>query len=374
MLSRLSLFLLLLLFHWFVIATSHQALGQTPVSLKGCGTAQILHIEGKWIVEPRNVELQKWDCVETDEEIILAKDEQSGEITVIYHQGAKEPYTKKCKSHAECNNAYRVEKVIQNEPDRNPILDFFFSIFPRNGPKSVPGILRGSTEPPPPVVVCAKGKKVNLAREFGKPAGTYKVSLQLFGVLGDLEGSSFTGRKVIFAADRSTSSGKTNEMEKTPSQGAHNEETATRDAGNMKSGQDIDHDRDSASMRDSAGMGIAVNGRASNREYETKEFHETKEFPDNSVVFDVHSDSLLLYQVRLKSLQGVPEGSVLTAISSGEGCDALRRSYNAAVAYTRSWPEGTPSDAAQSFQWVYLTGLAEEHRMLENIYKVEKQK
>src|SRR5437867_9020233 len=84
--------------------------GQTPSEpAKGCRDAQVLYVQGKWIADPGHRVLQKWDCLTEGDEVGQAEDEDTGKITVIYHRGAKPPFTQECKTH--CRNGFKVEQV-----------------------------------------------------------------------------------------------------------------------------------------------------------------------------------------------------------------------------------------------------------------------
>src|SRR5882672_737378 len=153
--------LALLLFFVFTCRLSYSQ--PNIAATQNCG-AQILTIEGEWIARSDGIShersLAKWSCVNEGEELILARTSQRGSITIIYHRGAKEPDTLKCKDRAECRNAYRVKQPVIAVPPPSgldKLLDFFFSPF-RDEPKPVPGILQGKI--PTLKIGCSQGKSI----------------------------------------------------------------------------------------------------------------------------------------------------------------------------------------------------------------------
>ena len=285
---------------------------------KACSNAEILDLQGKWrVVKPVERPLHKWDCVEPGEEITLAKAVQNGQITVIYHQGSRHPYTMKCPTRADCNNAYKIEKAVPDTPKSKAdrLLDFFFSVFPKNDPKPVPGILQGSLSSGAEIV-CSEGREVHLTQDLGRAAQNYKLTFQPLSSNG--EKASFGPVEV----------------------------------------RDQPHGLGERSSIQDASSSIA-NATTAASSHETAAWvgHRTTRV---TIVFPHEIEQPILYEVQLKPAhkQGRKEPFVVL-IASPPYCSALTSSYQEAVDYTNTWQE-TPIESIWSFRLLYLVGLASQ--------------
>ena len=146
-----------------ILATSAQAFARTRAVLPlagECDEAQILDISGKWVANPGERELAKWDCVKAGDDLLLADDAPGGSVTIIFRKGAKPPLTVLCPTRDRCRNAYRIKSDSATAPASNwdGLLDFVFSFFKPRKPTPVPGILHGALTPPSQVLCSVNGK------------------------------------------------------------------------------------------------------------------------------------------------------------------------------------------------------------------------
>jgi hypothetical protein len=294
MARRLGVYLaLLLLFSVFAHPTYSQ-------NSEPCRDAQVIAIQGKWVANPGAHALSNWSCVSAGQEIVLANDSLNGLITIIYHQGGMSPHTVRCKSRAECRNAYRVEAPpARTDVPRSPfeqIVDFFFSIFHEGESQPVKGILQGEIYTRPrPALTCSFEKTVDL-EDILKP-GSYKVTVMALNE---------PARAITWQAKSAMGS-----------------PTYT-----------------------GAGWGALVGAEGSSN-HTSLEMAQPLREP-------------ALYAVVAQPVGTKPPISVWMLIAPETLCKPLSNSYDQAVAFTKTWPKDTPIEAATDFRLGYLQSLAEQ--------------
>jgi hypothetical protein len=284
----------------FMTALSCPGYSQTSVAPpKPCNEAQVIAIQGSWIANPGAYPLGNWSCVSPGQEIVLADGSAKGQITIIYHRGARIPHTVRCASRAQCRNAYRVEAPpatpIVSRSAVDQIIDFFFSIFPGRDSQPVPGILQGAVRPQP-VLACSVRQRVELEDLF-KP-GAY--TLQVKALNEQAEDVTWQAENVV---DGRTYTG-----------------VAWADL--MRSEPGASH-------------GSLVMGKP----LERPAFYEVNAQPIGT---------------------NAPNPSVWLLIAPEALCEPLRDSYEQAVTFTKTWPKNTPSEAVANFRLRYLQGLASQ--------------
>jgi hypothetical protein len=298
--------------------------GQTSATgNKPCLTAQVLLIEGKWVVGQHT--LEKWDCLQAGDEVSQADDADGGKITVIYHQEAKPPFTKACPTR--CRNGFKIEPPPEREnAGKSPAdttLDFFFSIFPKSGTKPVPGLLRGSLSPEPPAILCTEDRQVNLVKNlrqeylvnnFLASPQTHTTSWELYPPSKAIDTGIYQG------------------------------------------------------LGDDDGWEILLS-QIEEKPKKYKEGHKdlmplahVGEFP-------------LVYTVKVGGTEnGAPPIPVVVAVASGNSCAQSKTAYLDAVSYTLNWPVDTPKEARQDFIWTYWRGVVNQqaHIALDKLEKAPK--
>jgi hypothetical protein len=274
---------------------------QTPAPRQEtCNDAQVIAIQGGWVANPGSRSIVNWSCVTAREEISLAPDSTKGEITVIYHRGAKPPHTVRCDSRAQCRNAYQVEasptQADLPKSTVDQILDFFFSIFTGEESQPVPGILRGEALRPRPTLACSDGLDVRVENVL-KP-GFYNLQVAALN---------------------------------------QQAEHVTWQAGSTADNQ--------------AHVGSLLGS-----------FKKAKSNRDTSSSLLVMSHPLegpALYEVETWPIgSSSPHASVWLLIAPDSLCSPVKYSYQQAVALTETWPSDTPDAAIQNFRLRYLQGLA----------------
>ncbi len=273
---------------------------RTPGASPGqCIDAQVIAIQGGWIANPTRRPLSNWSCVSAGEEIAPADDSLKGQITVIYHRGAKPPHTIKCASRAQCRNAYRVEALLTTRNDSrsnvDQILDFFFSIFTENKSQPVQGILQGMLRGdvrPRPALTCSVGQRVQL-EDMLKP-GRY--NLRVRALNEQAEDVTWQAKNAV---DGQTYAGA---------------------AWASLIGSERDHTSlvMSQPLREPA-------------------FYAVDTWPVGT---------------------NEPDASVWVLIAPEALCEPLHDSFEQAVNFTKTWPKDTPSEAVMNFRLRYLQGLA----------------
>lgn len=292
----------------FLAVLAPPTYSQTPhPSPERCADAQVLAVQGKWIVEqPKQPsrQLNNWSCVGVGEEITLQDPSSAGQFTVIYLRGGVSPETFKCNA---CGNGYQVKtpKAEPNAPKStdDQIKEFFFSIFGTDDSTPVKGILQGQMRPVP-VVTCSEGNKVS-----------FRHVQQLQDIL----------KPMLYNV----------------------QVRSLNDAAKAVTWQD-----------ETAGEGRP-------RFYKGEEWEKLIESPgrtsDGSLVMEAPLEKPAFYEVNAKlNDTSHPKTSAWVVISPESLCSPLTGSYALALNYTSKWPKNTPSEAVENFRLAYLLGLATE--------------
>ena len=264
-----------------------------------CGDAQVIAIQGKWIANPGARPLSNWSCVSSGQEIVLADDSPKGQITIIYHRGARAPHTVRCASRAQCRNAYRVEAppATQIVPRSavEQILDFFFSIFPGNESQPMQGILQGAVRPQP-TLTCSDRQRVEF-EDILKP-GVYNLQVKALN----------------------------------------------------------DHAESVTWQAENSGDGRTYVGAAWGNL-----FASDRGISHGSLVMSQPLRGPAFYEVNAQRVgSNTAISSLWLLIAPDAQCTRLSDSYEQAVNFTNTWPKNTPVDAVMNFRLRYLQGLASQ--------------